>query len=395
MTAIGPTRRLASLSAGASRLARVATGSSAALSGSAVALVSRAARRNATEAMTLAVDSVVWETEQCRTLKLRPLVSAPVRPFKAGQYLQVAVEIGGEVHRRSYSISAAEGKALQITVKAVGGGLVSRHLVEAAKPGDTLEVKGPAGRFVLPDNDRGGPLCFLAAGSGITPIHSMITTALAVDAERTITLVYANRAAEETIFAAALDELAAMHPRVQIVHVHSRPGASWTGLRGRLDAERAVDLLAPASNAEVFLCGPGDLIEGVSQALQRRGVPEDRIHSESYVRKVHRTPAVDTSSSVSVAAGAESEGDGPRITWKRSDVAGWQHQGETLLAASQRVHADVAYICESGECGSCLVQVVSGDVAHDEGTCLTEADREGGYVLACSSYARTDVVLDA
>jgi ferredoxin-NADP reductase len=349
-----------------------------------VAAITRSARRTTTLSTDLEVQTVITETHRSRTLVLRPVGGGRLKAFRAGQYLHISLDIAGEEHSRSYSISSREGQDLQLTVKAVDGGLVSQHLVHHVGPGDVFSAKGPAGRFVLPESENDSPLCFLAAGSGITPIFSMISTALAAEPKRQIRLVYSNRDSQDTIFADALRELASVHSGFEIIEVHSRPGAGWNGHRGRLTGERAVDLLEPTETAHVFLCGPPELMQETCRVLQERGIAADRIHKEVFARRTHEAPP-----------DASAASDEPRVTWTQSGILDRQRPGETLLTASQRVNANVAYICESGECGSCMVKVLSGEVVHEPDTCLTAEQTRAGYVLACSSYARNDVTLEA
>ena len=344
----------------------------------------KAASEAGAAAFDVEIEEVIVETPSSRTLVLCPVENGKAVSFRAGQYLQVAVTIDGRAHSRTYSISGAQDGGLQITVKAVDDGHVSGYLCRELEAGDRLTVRGPAGRFVLPADDPDAALCFLAVGSGITPIFSMITTALTEDPARRIRLVYGNRNTRETIFGQQLRELSARHTGLEVVEVHSRPAADWTGQVGRLTATRAVDLLDPAVTDRLFLCGPPELMALTQDALQDRGIASERVHSESFQRK----------STVAAAPALAQESAAPRVVWKRSEIADTQRPGETLLAASQRVDADVSYICESGECGTCKVRVLSGETIHEPDSCLTTEEAEAGFVLACSSYAVDDVTLD-
>lgn len=347
-------------------------------------MLSSRARKAASAEFDLIVESTLVETPDSRTLLLRPTGDDVVRPFRAGQYLQIAVDINGQTHRRSYSVSGAEGAALQISVKAVVGGTLSHHLVHQASPGDRLRAKGPTGRFVLPNEIPDGTLCFLAAGSGITPIVSMISTILSREPSRPLRLIYATRNEPATMFAESLREMAARHASFELVEVHSQPSTEWLGESGRLTAERATALLRPDADSLVYLCGPADLMTSTRDMLITKGTRSDLIVTESYIRKDHQPPAEPASSKTR-----------PKITWLGSGISDYQRPGETLLAASQRVDADVPYICESGECGSCRVKIIDGTVAHEPDTCLSPAEEQAGYALACSSYAIDDVALEA
>lgn len=317
------------------------------------------------------VVEVVRETPRAVTIVLEPEDARPFA-FKAGQYLTHCFEIDGTTVKRAYSLSSAEGGRVACTVKAIDGGRASAFVLEKLKAGDRYPVLGPSGEFVL-DATATGPLAFLAAGSGITPVIGLIETALGHDAARRIKLVYANRAEPDVIFAARLKSLQEKHPNLEVVHVLSSTD-------GRLDANRAAQLLESAG-ATYYLCGPSALMDAAERGLAARGVAKTQIHRERFLaasRPVHAKPT-----------------QAVEIAFHRSHKLVTQQPGETILEAGLREGLPLPFSCTVGGCGSCKMKVLEGEVALNEPNCLAEDERVTGHTLACSAYALSRLVVDA
>lgn len=299
--------------------------------------------------------------------------------FRAGQYLTHCFTVDGAVVKRAYSLSAAEGGALAFTVKSLSGGVASMHVSQRLGVGDRYTIAGPSGDFVLDPASR-RPLVFLAAGSGITPVISLLETALALDASRQVRLLYASRSQDEIIFHERLEALARRHPGVQIVHVLSQPAAGWSGESGRLSGERVAALLGVGDN-DYYLCGPLALMDAAEKALRAGGVAAAQIRRERFLA------APKTSASKPIAV--------QEIIFKRSNRSVQQQVGETILEAALREGVALPFSCTVGGCASCKVHVLEGEVALNEPNCLAADEKAQGYTLACSAYAASRITIDA
>ncbi|AXQ30915.1 hypothetical protein D0B54_20505 [Solimonas sp. K1W22B-7] len=309
------------------------------------------------------------ETAETLTLVLEP-EDGVMPAFRAGQYFTHCFEIDGQTVRRAYSLSAPEGGGLACTIKLIPGGWVSSHIQDALQVGSRYRLLGPTGDFLLEEGD--GPLRFLAGGSGITPVISLVETALAKNPRRAIRLVYASRSQDQVIFGERLRELARHHPSLELVQVLSQPQAGWNGERGRLDAARIVALLGVQADADYYLCGPGGLMETAETALREAGVPAACIRHERFLAapKTQSRPTLPQ-----------------EILFKQSGRVVTQRPGESILEAGLREGLPLQFSCMVGGCAHCKIQVLEGEVALNEPNCLSPEERAAGYTLACSACA--------
>ena len=310
------------------------------------------------------------EAEDTVTLVLQPEDGRPM-VFRAGQYLTHCFEIDGVACRRAYSISSAEGQALACTVKALPDGRVSRHVLTALKPGARYSVLGPSGDFQLPE-DRQSPLVLLAGGSGITPVISLIETALTQLPQRSVRLVYVNREPAQAIFAKRLRELASRHPGFQIEAIATRDGRPDEAMLGRA--------LASSVQAHYYLCGPQGLMDTAEASLRAKGIDAERIHRERFL------PAPRPQLRPTVAQ---------TLIFERSGRTVVQQPGESILDAGLRAGVRLDFSCTVGGCGHCKIKVRQGDTLLNEPNCLSDAERAGGWTLACSACATGPVTVDA
>lgn len=310
------------------------------------------------------------ETADAITLVLEP-EDGVIPAFRAGQYFTHCFEIDGQVQRRAYSLSVPEGGGLACTIKLIPDGWVSSHIHEALQVGSRYRLIGPTGDFVLDEADA-GPLRFLAGGSGITPVISLVETALARNPRRDIRLVYASRSEADIIFAERLRELAQRHLSLDVVHVLSQPGADWQGQGGRLDAVRIGALLGRDPAASFYLCGPAGLMDTAETALRAAGVDAARIRHERFL----------------AAPKTQSRSTEPQeILFKQSGRVVTQRPGESILEAGLREGLPLQFSCMVGGCAHCKIQVLEGEVALNEPNCLSPEERAAGYTLACSACA--------
>ncbi|BCY10787.1 2Fe-2S iron-sulfur cluster-binding protein [Actinoplanes sp. L3-i22] len=342
--------------------------------------------RAATASREMTIADVRPETPDAVTIVLVDTTD-PGRPidFRPGQFFTVVTEIDGRPVRRAYSASSAPGAdRLEITVKRTAGGLFSTHATEVLRPGDRLTVRGPSGTF---RPGPGGDLVLVAAGSGVTPMMSVIRSALAVPGDSRLALLCGNRDETSVLFAAELDRLRREHPvRLSVMHRLTRPGPEWTGGRGRLDPDAVqawLDTTTAGPRDHYLLCGPEPVMRTVHDVLTGRGVPADRIHRESY------TSAADTPAGPATGPHRMTvEDDGHPV------AAVTVRPGETLLSAGLAAGVPMPYSCTVGNCGECVVRLRAGSVVMGEPNCLTPAQRADGYVLTCVGRPTSAVTAD-
>ncbi|MFD4350326.1 2Fe-2S iron-sulfur cluster-binding protein [Streptomyces coelicoflavus] len=320
------------------------------------------------------------ETPTARTLVLEDAAGEP-KPFdfRPGQFFTLVTDVDGRPVRRAYSASSAPGSPrLEVTVKQVDGGLFSTHAHDGLRPGDRLAVRGPSGTFHAPAQAP-KHLVLIAAGSGITPLMSMIRTHLSDAAsDSRIDLLYSSRNSEEIIFGEELNRMEKEHPdRLTITHV-------LTCRDSRLDAagihQWASGLPLPDS-AHHYLCGPQPLMDTVQDVLQELGVPDDHLHQERF--------------RAGTTAPGTAEPQEMRIEQDGSPVGTTVVEpGQTLLDAGLTAGLPMPYSCTVGNCGECMVRVRSGEVTQPEHTCLTAQQKAEGHVLTCVSCPLSKVTLD-
>jgi ferredoxin-NADP reductase len=286
---------------------------------------------------------------------------------------------------------------LQVTVKRVPGGVVSNWMIDNLGRGDVIEATCPAGVFCLPYGD--GEVVAFAAGSGITPVLSILKTALATTS-RGVRLLYANRDRDSIIFSAELDRLGERHPaRVEVVHcldvergfieagtvqrfagkagaAGSAGAAGGTGGAGAAGSAGAAGG-AGGAGAEYFICGPAPFMEIVEGALLGRDVDDTHIHIERFTPPASSTQlepvAADTSSiQVTIELGG------------RSGTA-THHPGTTILQTARQMGMAPPFSCESGSCATCMARLVEGNVKMHVNNALTEDEVADGLILTCQS----------
>lgn len=327
----------------------------------------------------LRVRSVVEETTEARSFVLDvPPANRGTFAYRPGQFVNLRVAVGGEAHVRAYSMSSAPwvDPDLRITVKRVPGGVVSNWLVDNVRAGDLLDVSPPAGSFVVPN--RAGDLVTHAAGSGITPVVSIVASEL-VGSDRRITLLYANRDRCSTIFARRLDELAARHPeRFELLH--------------HLDVEAG--FVAPAMVAEVarrspgaehFICGPVGFMAAVEAGLDAAGIDAGRVHVERFTRVAE--PVADPPGETEVSGGREVT---IRLGGRTATVS--HRPGTTVLQTARFAGLRAPSSCETGSCATCMARVVAGEARMRHNEALTPEEVAGGWVLTCQAEPVTPSV---
>ncbi|HQV39379.1 MAG: phenylacetate-CoA oxygenase/reductase subunit PaaK [Flavobacteriales bacterium] len=324
--------------------------------------------------------------------------------FIHGQYLTLKLIVNGTELRRSYSIcsSPLDPGEIRIAVKKVDGGRASTQLVEQLKPGSKLEVMSPMGNFhTALDPAQEHHYIAFAAGSGITPILSILTTVLRTEHKSKFTLFFGNSDVDRIIFRKKLDELKVHYPdRLNVFHILSRGNDVEALFNGRITNEKAVNLLKAFVNdplhKEFFICGPEQMMVNVSEALERSGVEKKHIHVELFTTPV-------TSEPKKPETPASSGGEVPLKGKARVKIIldGNETEievgakGDSILDTAEAAGLDVPYACKGAVCCTCKARIVEGKVAMDMNYALTDEEVEDGYVLTCQSHPLTErVVVD-
>ncbi len=319
--------------------------------------------------------------------------------YKAGQYLTLSIMINGEEVRRSYSMcsSPVTGEKITIAVKQVDGGKMSNYLNTTLKEGDVLDIMPPMGTFILSPNLSATNHYFMfGGGSGITPLLSIIKTALKEEPNSHCYLVYANRNEESVIFKEQLEDLAAAYSNFKIIHSYDNPTGPWMGLRGFLTTEKVSDIVRQElgfnyPTAHYYTCGPGVMMDVVVQGLKAIGVQENNINTEYFTAKVkeeklpseNKADANYSDEVVERTIVVEVFGQQKKITVKPAD---------TILIAAQNAGMDPPYSCTVGVCTTCRARLKSGKASMDEREGLSDAEINEGYILTCQAHPLSDDV---
>jgi ring-1,2-phenylacetyl-CoA epoxidase subunit PaaE len=332
------------------------------------------------------------------TLEVPPALEAEFRA-RAGQHIVVRASVDGTELRRTYSLVSAAGKLpLAIAVRACPGGRLSQHLVRSARVGDLLEIMPPNGRFGGPSVLAGGSYVAFAAGCGITPVFSILSSVLASDPDSRALLFYGNRTAARAML---LEDLLALKDRylgrLALNFVMSREPQELELLNGRIDAGKVAAFahrqFAPHAVTAYFLCGPGTMIEEVSRALEDLGVDSSRIRTEHFTA-VHgatetREPANQVAQPVhATRSGEEATRVAVTLDGRRRSFS-MRAREETVLEAAERAGLDLPFSCRAGVCSTCRTKVVRGEVEMQQNYALTPEELEQGIVLACQARALT------
>jgi len=313
--------------------------------------------------------------------------------YRPGQHLTVRAVIEGEECRRSYSIcSGADEGELRIAVKKVETGRFSRFANEALAPGARLDVAAPEGRFTAEIGaDR--RYAFFAAGSGITPVISIIRSTLAANEAASATLVYGNRTTQSIMFRDALDDLKDRYlGRLSVFHVLSRESQEIDLLNGRIDGERiarfARTVVPPKDVDAYFLCGPFGMIEDGRKALIAAGVEPPRVKAELFSTDGAPRPARRPAPAQMVHEGETDvacvlDGRTHRIRVPR---------GALIIEAAHDQNFEIPHSCKGGMCCTCRCKLLEGEVTMDVNYSLEPWELDAGYVLACQSRPLTPKV---
>jgi len=345
----------------------------------------------------LTVAKVAQETRDAIavTFQVPPELKENFR-FTQGQHLTLRASINDEDVRRSYSIcSAVQDDELRVAIKRTPGGTFSTWANDTLKAGQQIEAMPPMGHFNVPlsSENRRRYLAF-AAGSGITPVLSIIKTTLATEPRSSFTLFYGNRASSTVIFREELAELKDVYlDRLKVAYVMSREQQDIELFNGRITREKCAQLFRHWVDLDdvdqAFICGPEEMMRQVSEALQEHGMSSDRIKIELFAASIPRrshTPRQQVSPEArECEVTVVIDGNHASFTMDKDK--------ESILDAGLRHGIDMRYSCKGGVCSTCRCKLVEGKVDMDASYALEDYEIARGFVLSCQSFPVTDKVI--
>ncbi len=344
----------------------------------------------------LRVAEIVPETDEAMSIRFDvPDELLDAFRFKAGQHLTLKADIDGEEVRRNYSLCVAPDEGLvKVTVKRIAGGVFSNWVAESLRAGDMIEVMSPVGSFTVPfERQAAHRYVGIAGGSGITPIMSLIRTALSEEPASRFTLFYGNRDSQSVIFLEALADLKDRYMgRFELFHFLAEEEGEVELFNGMLDAARVGEAIAalvvePAEVAAWFICGPGPMMDAAESVLVERGIVRERIHIERFT------------------AGRPSEAMTAQLAAFQEQAAGQtmavtldgrtrriEFDGSSILDSARAAGLPAPFACKAGVCATCRAKVTAGKVEMAAHYGLTDQEITDGYVLTCQSVPAGDGV---
>jgi ferredoxin-NADP reductase len=339
---------------------------------------------NGNSPMTLLLVQTEQQTHDTKTLRFQ-LPREKRLCAKPGQFLTFQWTVDGQRVSRSYTISSSpvQENYVEITPKRIENGYVSVFLNQQAKPGLVVEASGPYGKFYF-DETLHKSIVLIAAGSGITPMISMLSYIDDLKLGNPVTLLYCVRTRADIIFQDELERLGRSLPHFTYEVCLSRPDPNWKGHSGRLTEEIVSQHMTNLDSVFCFLCGPKGFMDSAHQILSTLGINEDRILQESFAGGERSTAP-----RLGEARGFET------VVFIQSEKVCENSAGSTLLDLAEKNGVQIPYGCRQGLCGECATRVVSGTVQMDVEAGLTAEQKSAGYVLPCVSRARGTVVVAA
>jgi ring-1,2-phenylacetyl-CoA epoxidase subunit PaaE len=340
------------------------------------------------------------ETDECFSVSFHiPEELKAAFQYQSGQNITLRSVINGQEIRRSYSIcSSPFENELRIAIKKMEEGLFSTHAHKYFKTGETLDVLAPTGNFYLPPQ-KGNKKHYVAfaAGSGITPVISILKTILKEEPFSRFTLVYGNRNRNAVIFREELLALKNDYPeQFQLINIFSREKMDATLFEGRIDAAKCEmifkQLLPLTDNQEFLLCGPAQMIFSVRDWLLSQKVAEKKIHFELFSDPGEATTLVKKTRVENKGSSQKKSLVTIRLDGVSTDFQ-MPMEGPTILEVAIQKGADLPYACRAGVCATCRAKLVKGKVTMDQNYSLAEEELEQGFILACQAHPASDKLL--
>lgn len=314
--------------------------------------------------------------------------------YKAGQYLTIRINSEGRDERRAYSACSSPyaNEDLAVTVKEVENGFVSTYINNKLQIGEIVDLMPPLGHFTIEPYERNErKVVLIGAGSGITPLMSILKSLLIVEKKSEILLIYSNRNEENVIFAKELAELQAQYSNFSLISIYSQP------INTEKKQEKITDVLLKnvlqdrlndkLSYANYFICGPRGMMETANDTLLALGVSKERIHKESFVA----AEKTDSDKIDEEVTNADIHSIKVRLYGEETEIP--IETDETILVAGMRASLDPPFSCQIGACSTCRAKLVSGKVKMDDYDALTDSEIEQGYILTCTAHPLTNDVL--
>jgi len=310
--------------------------------------------------------------------------------YKPGQFITLILNIENQEHRRSYSLNSSPDyeSDLSVTVKKIEGGKVSSYLLNQLKPGDVIKIMGPSGSFTT-DFDQGNKRTFIlfAGGSGITPLISILKSAIIKEPDSRIVLIYQNRHENSIIFRENIEALKQKFPdRIEVIHVLSQPSNAWTGVKGRLSSDQIMKIFKQLNiqldHSSFFVCGPKGMMETVDSSLDLLDIDAKKRFKESFfgsdskkkiTNKEQRKKETISESNVKIVLDNEEH-----------DII--VKSDEFILETALDADLNMPFSCQGGICTSCRARLISGNVSMEDPEGLSDEEIEAGYILTCVSH---------
>ena len=346
----------------------------------------------------LRIKKINKETDQCVSVEFEvPKKLAEAFQFKQGQSLTMRTILNGEEVRRTYSLcSSPLDNKWSVAIKKVEGGSFSIFANESLKEGDELEVMEPVGKFYteLDQANKKNYLAF-AAGSGITPVISIIKTTLRAEPGSTFTLVYGNRSRSSIIFFEDLEGLKNKFiDRFNLINILSREKTDSQINFGRIDIGKLTELeklVDYKKMDEIFICGPEEMIFCVKNFLEQKEISEKKIHFELFTTSGQKKSKV--KSQESKIEGGPSSKITVKLDGRSFDFDLSLNSDTTILDAALKQGADLPFACKGGMCCTCKAKLLEGEVEMDVHWGLEHEEIERGYILTCQSHPKTEKVV--
>ncbi|MFY0650859.1 MAG: ferredoxin--NADP reductase [Cyclobacteriaceae bacterium] len=315
--------------------------------------------------------------------------------YTSGQFLTLLVNIDGQIIRRCYSLNSAPkvDDYVSVTVKRIKDGKVSNHLFNNIKPGDKMSVLLPMGEFTFtPNKKKKRHIVLFGAGSGITPLISILKSAIASEPESTVSLIYGNRDVESIIFNEELNQYKEKYTdRLNLIHILEKPGDFEDCYKGRVERSQVKGLLDelpkfPEQDTEYYICGPSGMMNEAEEGLKGCGINGDKVHIEKF-------SAPPPSANESKVVGPFIENREVAIKLKGTTYRVPVKAGTTIMDAALDENIKLPYVCMDGICGSCKAKCASGEVFMRNGHVLTQKEIDEQIVLPCISKPVTNNVV--